>query len=139
MNDIYILTNIKNLFVNIYDSVWVFMQYRVNLKDKLRIPKHLYQRMRYNFSDRDTWNMDVNLSRSLGRALLMMSKNTPAFPGRDPYDTADKWVNDLHTHGASLVKYSHISSNGLNLNEEDLENARLALAWVGKYLPMLWD
>ena len=40
-----ILTNIKNLFVNIYDSVWVFMKYRVNLKDKLRIPKHLYQRM----------------------------------------------------------------------------------------------
>ena len=136
---IYILTNIKNLFVNIYDSVWVFMQYRVNLKDKLRIPKHLYQRMRYNFSDRDTWNMDANLSRSLGRALLRMSKNTHAFPGRDPYDTADKWVKDLHTHGASLVKYSQISSNGLNLNEEDLENARLALAWVGKYLPMLWD
>ena len=61
-----ILENMKNLFVNVYDSVWVFMKYRVNLKDKLRIPKHLYQRMRYNFSDRDTWNMDANLSRSLG-------------------------------------------------------------------------
>ena len=68
-----------------------------------------------------------------------MSKNTNSFPGRDPYDTADKWVKDLHTHGASLVKYSHISSNELNINEEDLENARIALAWVGKYLPMLWD
>ena len=68
-----ILTNIKNLFVDIYDSVWAFMKYRVNLKDKLRVPKHLYQRMRYNFSDRDTWNMDANLSRSLGRALLRMS------------------------------------------------------------------
>ena len=73
------------------------------------------------------------------RPLLRMSKNTHAFPGRDPYDTADKWVNDLHTHGTSLVKYSQISSNELNINEEDLENARLALAWVGQYLPMLWD
>lgn len=52
---------------------------------------------------------------------------------------SQKWVNDLHTHGTSLVKYSQISSNELNLNEEDLENARLALAWVGKYLPKLWD
>ena len=48
-------------------------------------------------------------------------------------------VKDLHTHGTSLVKYSQISSNELNINEEDLENAGLALAWVGKYLPMLWD
>lgn len=52
---------------------------------------------------------------------------------------SQKWVKDLHTHGTSLVKYSQISSNELNLNEEDLENARLSLAWVGKYLPMLWD
>ena len=40
---------------------------------------------------------------------------------------------------AEGVFVRQISSDELNINEEDLENAGLALAWVGKYLPMLWD
>ena len=133
-----ILTNIKNLFVNIYDSVWVFMRYRVNLKDKLRIPKHLYQRMRYNFSDRDTWNMDVNLSRSLGQALVHMSAEVNTYPGRPPYTSHSLWTKDLHIHGTSLLKYSR-KSNDSSLTSEDVDDARLALTWVATYLHVLWD
>jgi len=66
-----------------------------NVKMLYRTIRDLYQRSRYGVARMDCWDFDYYLISVLRNGLIMYHKDNNGYPGRDEFDTFEKWQNKI--------------------------------------------
>lgn len=56
-----------------------------------RAVKHWWQRRIRGWDDTDTWNLDIATAKFLAPRLKLFRELNNGYPGREPFDTPEKW------------------------------------------------
>lgn len=91
-----------------------------------------YRRARYGWTYVDVWNMDVWLMRTIPPMLRHMATHGCAYPGREPFDTPEKWHKWLVTVSSLLESGLEDNQNNCNEYYNDYINS-LSDKWTETY------
>lgn len=75
---------------------YYFTHPKTFFKDVIWNVKNMQQRMNYGFSASDVFDFNDWFLTVIPNALRYLSENRLAYPGREPYDTEEKWENHLN-------------------------------------------
>ena len=124
-----------------------------------------WHRARYGWAPRDTWNLDVYLSRVMGHSLKHLAQNTHGSPYMYPYKSSDeipvhvdghrehdtdfdKWQTDLNRWGDALIHPSvndYVEKHGNDYDAWDKDEVErkavrlIALRELIEWWDALWD
>ena len=127
-----------------------------------------HQKKTRGWTDSDLWSLNQTFCSRLGEQLLELSHISHGYPGVGIYSDPDRWMEDLHKHGYSLLVYGNMDlgreidedyfselkskeddptisaqknkfAKELSREEYAYEKAQESLRWVATYLGHLWD
>lgn len=122
-----------------WEPVLVFMTNNP-IDNNLRRVQRLFQRINRGWDDRDVWQMDTTMTKSIGAQLIALANTAHGWPGTEEFPHADDWTNVLRHHGHALLNYATNKHEYEGQTYEKMsEAAQEALYWVADHLGHLWD
>lgn len=112
----------QNIDLNVWHGSWRkdfnFRAFKFNIKHFFKCIKYSFQRIANGYCDKDMFNLD-NYYKSLFYVTLTdLSQNCYSFPGREPFETYEKWVNYLN----DMASYFYQSIEDIDYYENEYED-----------------
>jgi hypothetical protein len=96
--------------------------------------RYNWQRARRGWADCDVWSLDSYIARVLSEAVPRLAKGH-AYPGREPWETREKWAEYVRDLGARLGTWN----DDTWVDDAAFETTRAAMEEFGKNFGVFWD
>lgn len=142
------LTGLEFLLEEEPRSPWVqrtIFRIRGNVSRHRHHARMWWQRHTKPYTWEEVYELDRWLCQALGTRLRAMAEGTVSYPGCGVYSPDqggyEAWVADLRTHADALMAYLTPSAGVVAAEDRapTVLRAQEAIAWVGAWLPSLWD
>jgi hypothetical protein len=96
--------------------------------------RYRWQRSKRGWADCDVWSLDSYIARVLSEAVPRLAEGH-AYPGREPWETPEKWAQYVRDLGARLGTWN----DDTWVDDAAFETTRAAMEEFGHEFGVFWD